>query len=1198
MMSGIRAAIVGLAAHFHDRPDLTAFWSQMVEHGVTPAEAGSSALLVGRQVRSLLDAARTDAGSGAEHGPVFISAEAPGVLPDGGIPGQHLPSIMRCLTEALRALQDGAESVVAAFIGDGASACVLSPLEKARRAGKRIYAVVSEGESETGPVLSSSPRVLTAAILALHFRVRIPRLLPDAPVAATCPWIHGADAPRAVRLPHEPGLMPLAICEILPRRDEPLREPRVSSELFLLSAQQPAHLLNEVRKLEGALERSSSVELSRLARLVGRSVKREYRLALVADSHADLSAKLRSAREVLASGRHAFRIRTGVFGGCGAVPGRVAFLFPGQGSQYPGMLQQLGLRLSSVRCWFDALDTAYQRAGEPAPSLRLFGTGEHVEAALFDMEAGAQLGLVGSLAMHEILMQLGVEPDCVLGHSNGEHAALIAAGLISSNSRAELCQELCAVGRAAKRLRKPETPERMLAVSRPNPTVLDGLLDRCSSQLFLAVDNCPTQIVLGGTAAAIDIAACTLRQAGSICALLPFERAHHTPLFSDWAALLHESWKGVASGSARVPVYSAATLSRFPSGGPEVWDVMISQWCRTVHFRETIELLYSEGVRVFLEAGPDAKLSAIVTDTLRKQPHLAISASARGRDEVVQLLHLCAELYAAGVPLRMHVLDGFLYGEEAKAQVATGDMALRTAIVGEHRSTMLLAAAADNRIRQRFAVLAVAPDRPSALSRQDREAVLNWPLTGDVESNGPDGLVCIRQFDSRADEFLLDHAMGGASGSRGKVPVLAFTFTTAVAAEAAVRFDGGVLCSVSHVRAHRWLLLDNCKLTLRIRVSRIAGGSARDRVVQIHILEVHCNGEVLAFEAVAHLQSSLSVSAPRIEPVKTPPGRWTPERFYADYAFHGPTYQGMRKVLGIGGNRITAELAVNAAPGVRPEDWQFDPALLDCGGQLAALWLLENGEGRPGVFPFSLKELRVFAPAPPPGATVICRGIVERSVCGTTRASFDFLGADGRVFWHIEDLEQRIVDFPERMAECLFGKDPGALMTDSFRVTSGIYVSWLSPARASFLNQNQGIWSRVLASTLLSVQERELLPDMDPSARHQWLLGQVTARDAIRLWARAHNIGLSPHEIVIQQSNGNSVRAMIPDRSVELPNLILSVDDTCSAALAYETGVGTPRFRVIATGSVSRSDRDLRDSIWQTERDGFRLIIEAAAPAF
>jgi hypothetical protein len=272
--------------------------------------------------------------------------------------------------------------------------------------------------------------------------------------------------------------------------------------------------------------------------------------------------------------------------------------------------------------------------------------------------------------------------------------------------------------------------------------------------------------------------------------------------------------------------------------------------------------------------------------------------------------------------------------------------------------------------------------------------------------------------------------------------------------------------------------------------------------------------------------------------------------------------------------------------------------LLDCSGQLAALWLLENGEGRPGLFPFSLKELRVFAPPPPPGARVICQGIVEHSVFGTTRASFDFLLPDGRVFWQIEDLEQRIVNFPERMTQCLFGKDPGAFMTDSFRVASGIYLAWLSPAHANFLNQNQGIWSRVLASTLLPVQERELWVDLAPSARHQWLLEQVAARDAIRLWALARNLSLSPHEIVVQRLDANSVRAMIPGRSVEVPNLVLFADGACSAALAYETGVGTPRLEIIGTGSASRSDRDLHDSIWQTERDGFRLIIGAAAPAF
>jgi hypothetical protein len=154
----------------------------------------------------------------------------------------------------------------------------------------------------------------------------------------------------------------------------------------------------------------------------------------------------------------------------------------------------------------------------------------------------------------------------------------------------------------------------------------------------------------------------------------------------------------------------------------------------------------------------------------------------------------------------------------------------------------------------------------------------------------------------------------------------------------------------------------------------------------------------------------------------------------------------------------------------------FDPALLDCAGQLVAFWLLEAQGREPsfGVFPFRLQRLQIARAPLPPGSRVHAAArITERE--GLTRAEVTFTTEDGRVLMSVEGLEQRVVMFPPACNRRLIAGDPTVVIHDD---------------EAEFLASSFGIWERTLAHLALSTADRAAWAAFDgpPDQRVRWLI--------------------------------------------------------------------------------------------------------------
>ena len=213
-----------------------------------------------------------------------------------------------------------------------------------------------------------------------------------------------------------------------------------------------------------------------------------------------------------------------------AGPGRLAFLYPGEGSQYPGMLADLCPHFPELRAALDTADRVALRSGHDLlPSDQLFAESEG--AGLWQIETAVNVVLSAHWALHRLLSKLGLRPDAVLGHSSGEFLALAAAGVIETDR--ELEDRLGDLGAVFERLESPATvPTAALVAVAADRARVEAACREAGGSVEIAIDNCPHQVVIAGDPAEVEAVADRLRGQGVLLEPLPFRRAYHTAEFA------------------------------------------------------------------------------------------------------------------------------------------------------------------------------------------------------------------------------------------------------------------------------------------------------------------------------------------------------------------------------------------------------------------------------------------------------------------------------------------------------------------------------------------------------------------------------------------------------------------------------------------------------------------------------------------
>ncbi|MFE9452971.1 SDR family NAD(P)-dependent oxidoreductase [Streptomyces sp. NPDC006739] len=327
--------------------------------------------------------------------------------------------------------------------------------------------------------------------------------------------------------------------------------------------------------------------------------------------------------------------------------GKVAFLFPGQGSQRPGMLAELLVALPELR---DHLHPDAALAGTLYPPAAFDDSArERQRAALTDTRAAQPaLGITG-LAAHAFLTAAGVRPDLAAGHSYGELVALSAAGALAPETLLELSTERAAAILAAA----GDEPGTMAAVAAAADDVDKALRTAgAPASVVVANRNSPEQTVVSGPTEDIAVAVRMLREAGYGVRRIPVACAFHSPVVAGAGERFAEVLAEKAVRAPEFPVWSNRTAAPYPADADAVRAELAAQIGAPVAFAEQIEAMYEAGARIFVEAGPGTVLTRLVGQILGGRPHRTVVCEPTADSGLRGWLDALARLAVAGRPVR------------------------------------------------------------------------------------------------------------------------------------------------------------------------------------------------------------------------------------------------------------------------------------------------------------------------------------------------------------------------------------------------------------------------------------------------------------------------------------------------------------------------------------------------------------------
>ena len=389
------------------------------------------------------------------------------------------------------------------------------------------------------------------------------------------------------------------------------------------------------------------------------------RLALIATDEDDLRNKLVQAVETVTKAPDtAFSTPTGVHFGVGDQSGDVAFLFPGQGSQYVGMGADLAMNFAeAMTAWDLAADQDWDEKTlhDVVFPITSFEDGAaSVNQALLTATHWAQPAIgTMSLSLLRVLDLIGLDAQHVGGHSFGEITALHAGGVLTDVDMVRVAQR-----RGVLMAEAAQTPGSMTAVTGSIESVR-AILEQSDANVVIANHNSHRQVVLSGPTEAIERIEADLTAQGVAAKRLPVATAFHSSVVSGASSAFGDFLTDVAFAAPTIPVHANETAEPYDGNDEAAMRAQLArQLSNSVRFVEMVESMYDSGARTFVEVGPSSVLTGLVGNILDGRDHRVIPLDKKNKGGLSAFHNGLGQLVAAGVEMD---LDGLWreYGDIA-----------------------------------------------------------------------------------------------------------------------------------------------------------------------------------------------------------------------------------------------------------------------------------------------------------------------------------------------------------------------------------------------------------------------------------------------------------------------------------------------------------------------------------------------------
>jgi acyl transferase domain-containing protein/phosphopantetheinyl transferase len=763
------------------------------------------------------------------------------------------------------------------------------------------------------------------------------------------------------------------------------------------------------------------------------------------------------------------------------------------------------------------------------------------------------------------LRALGVAPDVIAGHSLGEWTAMIESGVVPGPIVDAYLASLVA----------PALPDLVfLAVGCGAEQAGAAIADL--DDIAVSHDNCPHQAILCGTPERVAVAQARLGQARVLCQELPFRTGFHTPMFEPYAEWFIEGLSHLPMEGSQVPLWSAATAEPFPSDEPGIRSMCARLYTEPVRFRELVENLYADGVRVFVQPG-QGSVPSFVDDTLHDRPHLAIAASSPKRPGMSQLARVGAALWVEGADVG---LDRLITPDAGPGTASptrdpgmsnvgapvitplrfesplvhpglapigpttpTPDSSTPPAPMSPRPSTPVRAAGGrvgSAALEQLDLVMEeIAESAQQIVSASSAPATTPAPAPAPAPSPAhpsftPRPPMIERRWISTAElPALRDHAFfeqaPGWPEPADRFVVMPVTMMIDVMADAATQMlRGQAVVGMENVRALRWLVVEPAaEITIEARhqapgrVQVAIDGYARATVVLADDYAPPPPADV----------APLAEEAPALHSAR--------ELYEQKWMFHGPAYHGITRVDTYGADGVRGQITALPAPG----------ALLDAAGQLLGYWAMLMLPQDRLVLPKRVDRIDFYGPRPAVGSTLDCSVRFDDIADTHARGDIDLLH-EGRLW-------ARLTGFTDHRFETTAASFPVMIIPEENHLAEPRDGYWFlrTPWRSAAMREL--VMRRYLGAT-----ERAEYESLNPARQQSFLLGRIALKDAVRQWLAARGAGvLYPAQVEVRRGDAGEPIVVLsgPIGGYEaarwpVPSVSLAHNDGCATAAVSAEG--------------------------------------------